>query len=154
MGTETPGRTKWQAALGCALLTTIYAAATFEGQARNYRLWYYVPAAALAGAFIANRIAERPHGKPRWIIDAVVAILCLSRPLTGQPPVSGHAWFCIHALLTCRDPLARILAIAVTALTCYAKIVLWHWDPTLWPGLAAGVISGLAWRSCAKAPGG
>ncbi len=112
---------------------------------RFYRLWYYTPAAALAGAFTAARIAEGPHGRWRWTIDTLVAALCLARPLTGQPPLSGHAWFCVHALLTCRHPLARALALIVTAITFYAKIVLWHWDPTLWPGLVAGLVSGVAW---------
>lgn len=133
------------AALIAALATAAYAWFGFGGEDRFYRLWYYVPAAALAGAFIAARITERPHGKWRWAIDVIVALLCLARPLTGQPPVSGHAWFCIHALLTCRHPLARCLALVVTAITLYAKIVLWHWDSTLWPGLAAGLISGLTW---------
>lgn len=134
------------AAFIAALAVAGYAWLGFSGDQRFYRLWYYVPAAALAGAFIAARIVERPHGKRRWTIDLIVALLCLARPLTGQPPVSGHAWFCIHALLTCRHPLARGLAVIVTAITLYAKIVLWNWDTTLWPGLAAGLISGWAWR--------
>jgi hypothetical protein len=134
------------AAFIAALGVAGYAWFGFSGADRIYRLWYYAPAAALAGAFIAARITERPHGKWRWAIDVFVALVCLARPLTGQPPVSGHAWFCIHALLTCRHPLARDLALFVTAITLYAKIVLWHWDVTLWPGLAAGLISGWAWR--------
>ena len=132
--------------MACAVITAIYAFTAFDGPDRYYRLWYYTPAAALAGAFAASRFMERPHGKARWILDLIVAMVCLARPLTGQPPLSGHALFCIHALLTCRNPLTRVLAIAMTLLTLYAKIVLWHWDVTLWPGLAAGFISGLAWR--------
>jgi hypothetical protein len=134
------------AALIAALAVAAYAWFGFSGNERSYRLWYYVPAGALAGAFIAARITEGPHGKKRWAIDIVVALLCLARPLTGQPPVSGHAWFCIHALLTCRHLVARGLALVVTAITLYAKIVLWNWDTTLWPGLLAGLISGWAWR--------
>lgn len=134
------------AAFIAALGEAAYACLAFSGEDRFYPLWYYTPAAALAGAFLAARLIERPHGKWRWAIDAVVAALCLARPLTGQPPLSGHAWFCVHALLTCRHPAARVLAIVVTAITLYAKIVLWHWDPTLWPGLAAGLVSGFLWR--------
>src|SRR5262245_7264380 len=113
------------AAVIAALAVAGYACFGFAGEERFYRLWYYVPAAALAGAFIAARISERPHGKWCWAIDLIVALFCLARPLTGQPPVSGHAWFCIHALLTCRHPLARSLAVIVTVITLYAKIILW-----------------------------
>ncbi|WP_035615442.1 hypothetical protein [Haloferula sp. BvORR071] len=130
----------------CALATALYAFLAHSGDALFYRLWYYTPAAALAGAFTASRLLERPHGKARWLIDLLVAAICLARPLTGQPPISGHAWFCIHALLTCSHPLTRSLALLVTGITLYAKIILWHSDTTLWPGLIAGLLSGWAWR--------
>ncbi len=138
------------AAGSCAIAVASYAFLAFEGEARIYRLWYYTPAAALAGAFASSRLHERPHGKLRWAIDVVVAILCLARPLTGQPPVSGHAFFAMHALLTCREPLARLLAGGTLVLTLYAKIVLWHGDSTLWPGLAFGILAGLIWRRAGR----
>ena len=133
-------------ALACAMAVAGYAAVFFDGPDQNYRLWYYTPAAALAGAFMVERWAGRDQGWRRWLVDGLVAAVCLARPLTGYPPLSGHALFVIHALLTCRDGFTRLLAVAVTLLTLYAKIVLWNWDVTLWPGLAAGLVSGWSWR--------
>ncbi len=127
-----------------------YAFLAFEGEARIYRLWYYTPAAALAGAFAFSRLRERPDGKLRLAIDIFVALLCLARPLTGQPPVSGHALFAVHSLLTCRQPAVRILAAGVLLLTLYAKIVLWHRDTTLWPGLGLGILTALIWLRTEK----
>ncbi|MCW1886569.1 hypothetical protein OKA04_17660 [Luteolibacter flavescens] len=129
----------------CAAATAGYAVLFHDGEAAQYRLWYYTPAAALGGAFIAERLAM-PGGKRAFGVDLVVALLCLARPLTGQPPVSGHAWFAVHALLTLEGKFSRAIAGAVLALTLYAKLVLWNGDVTLWPGLAAGIVSGLLWR--------
>jgi hypothetical protein len=52
----------------------------------------------------------------------------------------------VHALLTLEGKFSRVLAALVLALTLYAKLVLWHGDVTLWPGLAAGLLSGWLWR--------
>jgi hypothetical protein len=133
-------------AAALALGTAGYAILFHDGEAERYRLWYYTPAAALAGAFIAHRLDQR-NIQPRTLaVDIVVALLCLARPLTGQPPVSGHAWFAVHALLTLEGGFSRSVAALVIALTVYAKLVLWHGDVTLWPGLAAGLVSGWLWR--------
>ena len=133
-------------AIALAILTAGYAVLFHDGSAREYRLWYYTPAAALAGAFIAERLDPRNIQRRTLVVDVLVALLCLARPLTGQPPVSGHAWFAVHAVLTLDGKFSRILATIVLALTFYAKLVLWHGDVTLWPGLAAGLLSGLLWR--------
>ena len=133
-------------AAALALATAGYAVIFHDGEAERYRLWYYTPAAALAGAFIAHRLDPR-NIQPRTLaVDLVVALLCLARPLTGQPPVSGHAWFAVHALLTLEGTFSRSIAALVLVLTLYAKLVLWHGDVTLWPGLAAGLLSGWLWR--------
>jgi len=133
-------------ATALAVATAGYAILFHDGDAERYRLWYYTPAAALAGAFIAHRLDPRNIQRRTLAVDVVVALLCLARPLTGQPPVSGHAWFAVHALLTLEGRFCRLLAILVLALTLYAKLVLWHGDVTLWPGLAAGLLSGRLWR--------
>jgi hypothetical protein len=129
-----------------ALATAGYAILFHEGTAAHYRLWYYTPAAALAGAFIAERLDSRNISRRTLALDFVVVLLCLARPLTGQPPVSGHAWFAVHALLTLEGKFSRVLAALVLVLTLYAKLVLWHGDVTLWPGLTAGLLSGWLWR--------
>jgi len=133
-------------AIALAFLTAGYATLFHQGGATHYRLWYYTPAAALAGAFIAERLDPRNIQRRTLIVDIGVALLCLARPLTGQPPISGHAWFAVHALLTLGGKFGRTLAALVLALTLYAKLVLWHGDVTLWPGLAAGLLSGWLWR--------
>ncbi|RYD21010.1 MAG: hypothetical protein EOP88_12970 [Verrucomicrobiaceae bacterium] len=146
-------------ALACALAAGIWVAGYsllfHEGQAAHYRLWYYTPAAMAAGAVLADRMkAGRSWNGRQRIIDGIVTILCLSRPLWGWPPASGHAIFAIHALLTGSPRCTRILAVLLAALTLYAKLWLWHGDSTLWPGLMLGVISGTLWRkSGGKNPG-
>ncbi|MCW1921419.1 hypothetical protein OKA05_02575 [Luteolibacter arcticus] len=134
------------AAVALAGATAAYAAIFYEGEAAHYRLWYYTPAAALAGAFIAERLGMRTIGRRALAVDLVVAMLCLARPLTGQPPVSGHAWFAVHALLTLEGTFSRMVAALVLVITLYAKLILWNGDVTLWPGLAAGLLSGWLWR--------
>jgi hypothetical protein len=134
------------AAVALAAATAGYAVIFHDGAAAHYRLWYYTPAAALAGAFIAHRLDPRNIQRRTLAVDVVMALLCLARPLTGQPPVSGHAWFAVHALLTLEGTFCRLLAVLVLILTLYAKLVLWHGDVTLWPGLAAGLLSGWLWR--------
>ena len=133
-------------AVALAIATAGYAVFFHDGEAERYRLWYYTPAAGLAGAFVAQRLDRRNIQRRTLAVDLVVALLCLARPLTGQPPVSGHAWIAVHALLTLEGSFSRSLAALVLALTLYAKLVLWHGDATLWPGLAAGLVSGWLWR--------
>jgi hypothetical protein len=139
-------------AIALATATAGYAIFFHDGDAEHYRLWYYTPAAALAGAFIAQRLDKENIQRRTLAVDVVVALLCLARPLTGQPPVSGHAWFAIHALLTLEGSFSRATAALVLALTLYAKLMLWHGDLTLWPGLAAGSLSGCLWRRWHKPP--
>jgi hypothetical protein len=139
-------------AVALAVVTAMYAVLFHDGDAARYRLWYYTPAAGLAGAFIAQRLDRRNLQGRTLAVDVVVALLCLARPLTGQPPVSGHAWFAVHALLTLEGKFYRLLAALVLAITLYAKLVLWHGDVTLWPGLAAGLVSAWLWRRWHKSP--
>jgi hypothetical protein len=133
-------------AVALAVATAGYAIIFHDGDAARYRLWYYTPAAALAGAFIAHRLDRRNIQRRTLTLDIVVALLCLARPLTGQPPVSGHAWFAVHALITLEGVFSRAVAAVVLGITLYAKLILWHGDVTLWPGLAAGLVSGWLWR--------
>lgn len=144
----------WLLALSFALAVAVYAIVRFEGAAASYRLWYYVPAAALVGSWLADRLALPPRRALPWCIDGAVLLLCAARPLFGWPPVSGHAVFVIHALLSGSHRLTRVLAVGVLAITLYAKIVLWHWDATLWPGLAIGAVAGFAWRGVRNFPRG
>ena len=116
-----------------------------------YRLWYYVPAAALAGLVVAERFTSGWRSKASFGLDLLVAASCLARPIFEQPPLSGHALFSVFAFLTCRMASSRIAAIAVLLITLFAKIVLWNFDPTLLPGLAAGMVAGIGWRLLEKA---
>jgi hypothetical protein len=129
-----------------SILTIIYSVYFFQDQARWYRLWYYTPAAATAGAVFFSRIRERRRGWRAWLIDLTIVVICLLRPLTGEPPVSGHALFSIYALLTTHDRISRMLSVVLLAVTCYAKIVLWHGDETLWSGLLLGFLAGMICR--------
>lgn len=135
----------------CSLIAGLAVAAwsilTQDGPDAIYRLCYYTPAAMAAGALLADRFQDTENwSTPRKLIDTAVTILCLSRPVWGWPPASGHAVFFLHALLSGRSRATRVLAILLGAITLYAKIWLWHRDPTLWPGLLIGSISGLLWN--------
>ena len=124
------------------LAVALYSLVRFDGDAAFYRLWYYVPAAMVVGCLAADRLfVRRPHG-PGWAIDGLVTAICLSRPIFGWPPVSGHALFFVYVLMTCKSLTARASAAVLGIITLYAKIWLWHWDSTLWPGLILGLIVG------------
>ncbi len=139
--------TPWLGALSLGILILGYSLWSFSGGERIYRLWYYVPAAAMAGSLVADRLAQR-RGLPAgaWWIDTLVTLLCLARPLFGFPPASGHALFSLYGLLTRGSKTTMALGLVLLTVTLYAKIVLWHWDRTLWPGLALGVLGGVLWR--------
>jgi hypothetical protein len=118
----------------------------FVGAERIYRLWYYTPAALVVGSLIADRFQQRSARKRGYYLDGIIAVLCLSRPLFGWPPVSGHALFFVYALLTASSNRTRVFASLLGVITLYAKIWLWHWDMTLWPGLLAGLVTGILYR--------
>jgi len=124
----------------------MYAVFFFEGAERIYRLWYYAPAALVVGSLIADRFNQRSSNKMGLFIDSIVAALCLSRPLFGWPPVSGHALFFVYAFLTASSNRTRVFAALLGVITLYAKIWLWHWDMTLWPGLIVGLVTGILYR--------
>lgn len=124
------------------LATVLYCGYFYEQQALWYRLWYYTPAAATAGAWCVGRLRERLGSVPICILDLVVLAIAICRPLWGFPPVSGHAVFAVYALMTGRNRVTVALAILLLAITLYAKLFLWHGDPTLWPGLGLGLLLG------------
>ena len=125
-----------------ALATVLYSGYFYEQQALWYRLWYYTPAAAAAGAWCVGRVRERRGTMPLWMLDLIVLAIAICRPLWGFPPVSGHAVFAVYALMTGRNRVTVVLAIVLLAITLYAKLFLWHGDPTLWPGLGLGLVLG------------
>lgn len=130
------------AAVGCVA----YAVYFYEQQALWYRLWYYTPAAAVAGAWCAGRLRERAAAPVVWLADGCVLAIAIARPLWGMPPVSGHALFAVYAWMTARNRVTAGAALLLFGVTFYAKWFLWHGDPTLWPGLGLGVLLG-AWRN-------
>jgi len=135
------------ASLASGAVVALYSILAFDGAGASYRLWYYSPAGMAAASLLVDRIRNRHVGTvSRHFIDAVVTILCLSRPLAGWPPASGHAIFFIHALLTGNSLTTRVLALILGAVTLYAKIWLWNWDTTLWPGLFLGLLSAFLWN--------
>jgi len=148
-----PERTQVLWASVLTVFVFLYSAVRFNGADLFYRVWYYLPAAALAGSFVADRFKVRLRMTCwSWGIDIAVALTCLARPIFGVPPVSGHAFFAVHALLTKRSRVTLLLALMLLGVTLYAKIVLWNWDSTLWPGLGLGVVSGIAWTVFFKRP--
>jgi hypothetical protein len=129
-------------AFASACIVALYAILAFDGADAIYRLWYYTPAAMVVGSLAVDRFKSQRKNRMTGMIDCLVALLCISRPLLGWPAASGHALFFVYALLTASSPSARIFAMILGGVTLYAKIVLWHWDATLWPGLIIGLVAG------------
>jgi len=97
-------------------------------------------------AFGHERLARWGElGQAQVALDVPVIALALIRGLGLIPFVSGHAMFLAYALWTCRAPLVRWTALAVLAQVAYVKG--FGADATLWWGLLAGSLAGIAWVS-------
>ena len=129
-------------AFALAGVVALYAVVAFDGAEAFYRLWYYTPAALVVGSLATDRVKEQDLKWTGRMMDCLVSLLCISRPLFGWPAASGHALFFVYALLTASSMSTRIFAVILGGITLYAKIWLWHWDVTLWPGLIIGLIAG------------
>ena len=127
-------------------VVALYAVLFFEGADTHYRLWYYTPAALVVGALFTDRFAKFNSSKLGVFLDLIVASICISRPLFGWPAASGHAVFFVYGFLTACTNSTRVYAIILGGVTLYAKIWLWHWDMTLWPGLLIGLVAGCLYR--------
>lgn len=146
---------EWIPALILAVGVVLYSVICFDGADQFYRLWYYTPAALLAGSLMMDRFKNRPSHKTLILLDTFIVAICLSRPIFGWPAASGHAVFFVYAFLTASSHSTRCFAILLGIVTVYAKIWLWHWDKTLWPGLMLGLIAGWIYRRMRnKAPDG
>lgn len=131
-----------------------YGFGTRSGRDLYFFLWYNLPAVAAAAALLSERALL-----PRWSTrqtawDALVFILCIWRALSGWLPASGHAIFTAFALMTTVHPLSRAAAGILLLVTLYTKIVIWHWDRTLWPGLLLGACLAWCWRRSAASRAG
>jgi hypothetical protein len=127
-------------------LVALYALLFFDGADAHYRLWYYTPAALVVGSLISDRFTRGYSSKLSIVIDIFIAAICICRPLFGWPAASGHAIFFVYGFLTAATNHTRVFAMILGAVTLYAKIWLWHWDMTLWPGLIIGLIAGYLYR--------
>lgn len=124
----------------------MYAVLFYEGAERWYRLWYYTPAALLFGSLLLDRVKARSVQKRGFFLDGMIAAICFCRPVFGWPAISGHALFFVYAFFTAGSCRTRVFALIVGGITLYAKIWLWHWDVTLWPGLVLGLLAGVLYR--------
>jgi hypothetical protein len=133
---------EWLLAFVLAGLVALYAIICFNGADQFYRLWYYTPAALVVGSLMVDHFKNR--ASPKWLIilDLLVVSICICRPLLGWPAASGHAIFFVYAFLTASSHPTRIFAVILGIVTLYAKILLWNWDKTLWPGLIIGGLAG------------
>ena len=139
-------RCELMVAFSLAGAVALYAVLAFDCADAFYRLWYYAPAALVVGSLATDRFKTRGSKRIGGIIDCLVALLCLSRPLFGWPAASGHALFFVYALLTGSSVTTRVFAVILGGITLYAKIWLWHWDATLWSGLIIGLIASYLYR--------
>ena len=141
---------EWILAFVLAGAVALYAVICFDGADQFYRLWYYTPAALVGGSLMVDRFKNR--ASPKWLIilDLFVVSICICRPLLGWPAASGHAIFFVYAFLTASSHPTRIFAVILGIVTLYAKILLWNWDKTLWPGLIIGVLAGCIYLGMRK----
>ena len=78
------------------------------------------------------------------VVDVIVIIVAASRYFGAAIPPSGHALFLTHTLITTRNLLYRVIAIALLILTIALKL---SWgDFSSWSyGMLAGLMGGGAW---------
>ncbi len=127
-------------ALGLAV--AFYSVGSYDGADAIYRLWYYVPAAVTVGFLALDRFQAKRVTWMGRLMDFMVLAVCVTRPLFGWPAVSGHALLFVYALLVGSSVNTRVCAIGLGLITLYAKIWLWNWDFTLWPGVILGIVGG------------
>ena len=137
---------QWSLAFILALGVVLYSVICFDGADQFYRLWYYTPAALVGGSLMMDRFINRPSRRAVILLDLFIVSICLTRPIFGWPAASGHAVFFVYAWLTASSHSTRCFAVLLGIVTLYAKICLWHWDKTLWPGLIIGLIAGYVYR--------
>ncbi len=151
--TQAPARWNWAAwrvylfapplvlgvSLAAALVFAALVVVLFEGEARRFLLYYFVPIAVPFAAFLFDR-AEHWHELTRTQvrIDLPILALALIRAVFLIPLISGHALFLIYALMTTRSGVARLTALLVLIEVVYIKTFMWH-DVTLLGGLALGL---------------
>ncbi len=131
------------AALGFALGVVII----FEGEARWFWLYYYVPITVPFVAFLFDRLSQRRRlSRFAAFVDVPVVAIAFLRALVLIPFISGHALFLTYALLTTQSSLARVTAALVLIEVILIKVFVWH-DVTLIGGIALGIAAGLLFRS-------
>lgn len=137
-------------ALLAGLLFALFVINRFEGNARSYYLFYFLPIGFPFVAFLFDRVQHLyDYGLLRWTTDLVIVSLALMRAVIAIPFISGHALFLSFALLTTRSWLTRILALLVLGQVTYLKVFVWF-DPTLWGGLGLGCLAAVCFRFFSK----
>lgn len=136
----------WLLPVIAALVVVIYAMGKNGLENPFFIILYYVPSAFVLGALVNERFDMVQSNKVSWFLDGIVVLICVSRPLFAWPAASGHAVLFVYALLRCSTTSAKILSLLLGVVTFYAKIWLWHGDPSLWSGLCLGGILGLLYR--------
>ncbi len=120
-------------------LLTLYIISFHEGEARHYRLYYFLPAAISATLFAFDRISRlRELGGVILGMDTLLGAVSLTRAIYPIPFYSGHALFLTYTLLTARDRLCLAAAAIVFLQTAYLKIFVWGNDATLYGGILLG----------------
>jgi hypothetical protein len=123
-------------------LLTLYIFSFHEGEARHYRLYYFLPAAISATLFVFDRISRlRELGAVLLGMDILLGAISLTRVKYPIPFYSGHALFLTYTLLTVKDRLCLAAAAIVLLQTAYLKVFVWGNDASLYGGILLGCLA-------------
>ncbi len=137
------------AALVAAAIFALLVSLLFEGETRQFLLYYFAPIGVPFVCFLFARAERRASiSRAAWLIDVAVLIPALIRAFVLIPIISGHALFLSYALLTSRSGVARVTAVLILLQVAYIKIIVWH-DATLFGGIIVGCVAAVLYRQTA-----
>ncbi len=140
---------RWFALLAVALpLGCIASAWTVEQPAaRRYVLYYAMPLTVIVPVWGRLRLVRFAALTPtQRVADALVLIAATVRTLGGDVvPVSGHALFLTHTIVTTRNKYYRMAATGASAITLWFKLRIWNDRSSLVAGVLAGGMTALVW---------
>ncbi|KPK88370.1 MAG: hypothetical protein AMJ88_19110 [Anaerolineae bacterium SM23_ 63] len=119
----------------------------YDGERRNYLLYYFAPLVVPFVAYIFDRLKnwDTLHNAQR-LIDIFVLVVALMRMFIAVPFISGHALLLTFIALSTQGLLARVTAAFVLLEVFYIKIFLWN-DFTFFGGALIGILAAFFfWR--------
>lgn len=129
-----------------SLLFVLLVILRFEGERRNWYLYYIAPLVVPFVAYVFDRMKNWStlHSAQR-LIDILVLVISLMRMFIAVPFISGHALLMTYIALSTQSLLARLTAALVLLEVFYIKILLWN-DFTFFGGTLLAILAAILFR--------